>query len=222
MQHRVLLVEDQQATLDRLAKVVQDHPRLKLLAAVDTLAAANQFLDNVIPDVLLTDLDLPDGNGIELIRRLESTPETLSMVVTMFGDEEHVVNAIRAGATGYLLKDGPAQDIGDAIMDMLDGGAPISPGIARFLLKRLKTVNDDNRTKQPVDGIELPKLTKREKEVLLPVAKGFSYAEIADMLNVSVHTVTFHIRNIYRKLAVGSRGEAVYEAMQMGILSSES
>ena len=216
--HSVLLVEDQDHTRERLARVIEGHPQLTLLAAVGTFAEAQEQLAKQPPRVLLTDLGLPDGNGIDLIRTAQANhPETDCMVITVFGDEKHVIGAIEAGASGYLLKDGSADYIGQSIMQMLNGGSPISASIARYLLKRFQAPPAANPSEPtPADA---PKLTEREQEVLKLIAKGFAYGEIADMLHLSVHTVTSHIKQIYRKLAVRSRGEAVYEAMQLGLLN---
>src|SRR5262245_56567381 len=169
------------------------------------------------PDVLLTDLGLPDGSGVDLIRAVrELGGGTQCMVITIFGDEQHVVSGIEAGALGYLLKDGSAEYIGDSIMEMLDGGSPISPAIARHLLKRFRPAGP--AASPAIDPDTLPRLSPREHEVLTLIVKGFSYAESARLMGVSSHTVTTHVRAIYRKLEVHSRGEAVYEALQLGLV----
>lgn len=218
--HRILLVEDQQHTRNRLADAIRHHPDLELVAEAENVAQGHRYLETLKPDVLLTDLNLPDGNGIELIRTAAAGDVTESMVITVFGDEKHVVSALQAGATGYLLKDCDAVDISKAILQMRGGGSPISPSIARHLLKHFHppqavpppSAADDTEKRSD------PTLTRREHEVLRLIAKGFSYQEIAETLSLSVHTVTSHIKHIYRKLAVGSRGEAVYEASQIGLL----
>ena len=226
--HSVLLVEDQDATRECLARVIAGHPQLELLAAVGTCAAARDWLRRQPPAVLLTDLGLPDGNGLELIRETHRRhPATEIMVITVFGDEEHVIRAIEAGAAGYLLKDGGADYIGQSILQLLAGGSPISASIARYLLKRFRpggattppeAVKPSAPAPAPVPAPTMPGITERELQVLRLVAKGFSYGEIAGLLNLSVHTVTTHIKQIYRKLAVRSRGEAVYEALQLGLI----
>ncbi|NJN46536.1 MAG: response regulator transcription factor [Candidatus Competibacteraceae bacterium] len=220
--HDVLLVEDDEHTRERLARVIEGHPQLNLLAAVDCCGAARQVLAEHQPRVLLTDLGLPDGNGIELIREVQADQQpTEVMVITVFGDEQHVISAIEAGASGYLLKDGGADYIGQSIMEMLAGGSPISPAIARHVLRRFQRPSEP--APQPhQNAADVPKLTGREQEVLQLIAKGFSYNEIADMLKVSSHTITTHIKKIYQKLSVRSRGEAVFEATQMGLIKLDS
>jgi DNA-binding NarL/FixJ family response regulator len=167
----------------------------------------------------LTDLGLPDGNGLDLIRRVAAMEgNTEIMVITVFGDEKHVLSAIEAGASGYLLKDSTSDYIGDSIVQMMNGESPVSPAIARHLLKRFRSM----QTKAQVTDSDSPKLTPRESEILQYVAKGFSFTEVAKLINVSPHTVTHHIKNIYKKLAVCSRAEAVYEAMQLGLVRMDS
>lgn len=219
--HRILIVEDQEHTRNRLADAIRQHPDLELVGAAENVADGRHLLETLKPDVLLTDLNLPDGNGIELIRTAASGDVTESMVITVFGDEKHVLSALQAGATGYLLKDCDAVDISKAILQMRGGGSPISPSIARHLLKHFHPPQPESPPAPGGDDTTPdrgPALTRREHEVLRLIAKGFSYQEIAETLSLSVHTVTSHIKHIYRKLAVGSRGEAVYEASQIGLL----
>jgi DNA-binding NarL/FixJ family response regulator len=217
--YTVLLVEDHPETREHLANAVSDHHQLQLIAAVDSCAAANKVLDEQMPDVMLTDLGLPDGNGLSLIHRCSNMDGNIEvMVITVFGDEKHVLSAIEAGASGYLLKDGTADYIGDSIVQMVNGQSPVSPAIARHLLKRFRTVQSFPSATES----ETPRLTPRESEILQYVAKGFSFPEVAKLIKVSPHTVTHHIKNIYKKLAVCSRAEAVYEAMQLGLVRMDT
>src|SRR5262245_49022954 len=136
----VLLVEDDGPTRDRLARALSDDRRLKLLAACASVAEATSALALQAPDVLLTDLGLPDGSGIDLVRRARAASDrTQAMVITVFGDEETVLRAIEAGATGYLLKDETAHSVVESIVELLEGGSPISGPIARLLLRRIAT-----------------------------------------------------------------------------------
>jgi DNA-binding NarL/FixJ family response regulator len=213
--HTVLLVEDDVDTRERLAKAVSGHENLELISSVGTVSEGLESLKQYKPTVMLTDLGLPDGSGLDLIKAVSDlSPKTEVMVITIFGDEKHVLSAVESGAHGYLLKDGDDNYIGDSIIDMLNGSSPISPAIARHLLKRFQVP-----TPEKEEHSDVPKLTPRESEILKYVAKGFSFPEIADLLEMSPHTVTHHIKHIYKKLAVRSRGEAVFEAMQMGLVS---
>lgn len=209
----VMVVEDDPAFLTRFCKIVTSDTEFELLAAVADVASARQALSKAMPDVLLTDLGLPDGSGIDLIRETARChPETDIMVITVFGDEDHVLASIEAGATGYILKDSLPQQFVDVIKQLRAGGSPISPVIARQLLKRLRA-----REIVVGSGEESP-LSARESEVLGLIAKGFSFGEIARFIGVSQHTVISHVKKIYQKLAVHSRGEAVYEAGKMGLI----
>jgi DNA-binding NarL/FixJ family response regulator len=211
----VMIVEDDPAFLTRFCRIIAADAELELFAAVADCASARQALANAGPDVLLCDIGLPDGSGIDLIRQTSLRyPEADIMVVSVFGDEEHVLAAIEAGATGYILKDSMPEEFLALIKQLRAGGSPISPVIARQLLKRFKP-DAETRDEKPAGGASL---SPRESEVLSLIAKGFSFGEIARLLAVSQHTVTTHVKKIYQKLAVHSRGEAVYEAGKMGIL----
>ena len=212
----VMVVEDDPAFLARFCRIISQAQELSLLAAVGDLASARSTLQRMVPDVLLTDLGLPDGSGIDLIRETAARqPQTDIMVVTVFGDEEHVLASIEAGATGYILKDSLPEEFVALIAQLRAGGSPISPVIARQLLHRFK--KDVPAPSQPA-VVDDGGLSEREREVLLFIAKGFTVGEIANMLHLSAHTVATHVKHIYRKLAVHSRTEAVFEAGRMGLL----
>lgn len=221
----VLVVEDDPAFLARFCRIVGQSERLSLLGAVGDLASARRAIGRQRPDVLLTDLGLPDGSGIDLIRETAARhPSTDIMVVTVFGDEQHVIASIEAGATGYLLKDSLPETFVSLIESLRAGGSPISPVIARQLLRRMQVpapvsgaARDAFGGPDAAAGAE-PALSPREAEVLGLVAKGFNFAEIARLLGVSPHTITAHVKKIYQKLAVHSRAEAVYEATRIGWL----
>ena len=211
----VMIVEDDPAFLTRFCKIVASDPGLELFGAVTDLASARQAMSKSAPDVLLTDLGLPDGSGIDLIRETSRRyVATDVMVITVFGDEEHVLGAIEAGATGYILKDSFPEEFVGLIKELRAGGSPISPVIARQLLKRFKSGAAAPHPKQSDEA----GLTVRESDVLSLIAKGFNFAEIARLLTISPHTVTTHAKKIYQKLAVHSRGEAVYEASKLWLI----
>jgi len=205
---KVMIVEDDPIILDRLSSVVQNNDKLTLHARASTVANATGAILKEPPDVLLVDLDLPDGNGLEIIELVhKNSYDTAMMVISVFGDEWHILKAIAAGASGYLLKDDESIQIETAIIDIAGGGAPISPSIARHLMKHFR----------PEERL-LEKLTKREQQVLQKVAKGYTTQEIAKMEGLSYHTVATHVKNIYRKLSVNSRAEAVFEALKMNLI----
>lgn len=213
------IVEDHPETRARLTRMVNQHEQLQVVAEAENLVEGYKLIHNNTLDVLLVDLGLPDGSGIDLIKEAsEQSPTTDIMVVTVFGDERNVIMAIEAGASGYLLKDGSNDYITDAILQLIDGGSPISPNIARHILTRFKAPQKDPVAEPLPEEEEAPSLTPRELDVLKLISKGFRYEEIADILEISYHTVTSHIKQIYRKLAVHSRGEAVFEATRLGIV----
>ena len=229
---RVLLVEDEPVFAERFAAIVRSDPEFELIGVAPNCAAARAILERTAPDILLADLGLPDGSGIDIIRETaQRYPQCDIMVVTVFGDEDHVLASIEAGAAGYVLKDSiPAEFLG-LLRQLRAGGSPITPVIARKLLSRFKSPVPTAASPSSGTGAtsasaasEAPKaavpniLSPRETEVLTYIAKGFSFNEIAELLGMSAHTVTTHVKRIYQKLAVHSRGEAVYEATQMGLL----
>lgn len=208
----VVIVEDDERFRDAFASMVAEAPDMDLAGTAADLPQGLQLLREQRPDVLLVDLGLPSGSGIELIRFAhDQLPDTDVMVVTVFGDEPHVMASLEAGATGYLLKDTRAADLTDQIRTLHAGGSPISPVIARQLLVRLGPLP------QPVAG-EDALLSPQERQVLTYSAKGFNFEEIARMMGVSRHTVMTYVKRSYRKLQVHSKTEAIYEARKLGLV----
>jgi len=213
---RVGIIEDDDVLCAALAHSVASDDELRVVGVAGTLqgglALAAQCLD-----VLLVDLALPDGTGIDLIRHVHAAlPDCRTLVITVFGDVRNVVQAIEAGADGYLLKGTDAAEATSAIKTVLAGGAPISPNVARHLLGRIRSDLRAGPTLQTPQG--RAHLTPREVDVLDSLAKGLSFKEVAIVYGISPHTVADHVKAIYKKLKVNSRAEAVFEAAQTGIL----
>jgi len=207
----VLIVEDDERFRAAFASMVGGAHDMKLVGQAGDVGPGLQLLRDLRPDVLLVDLGLPSGSGVDLIRYAnEHLPDTDVMVVTVFGDEPHVMASLEAGATGYLLKDTPADDLTEQIRSLHGGGSPISPVIARQLLLRL--------TPQAGPVVDDALLSPQERQVLTLSAKGFSFEEIARMLGVSRHTVMTYVKRSYRKLQVHSKTEAIYEARKLGLV----
>jgi DNA-binding NarL/FixJ family response regulator len=240
---RVVVVEDNHATRSYLEACIKDQPQLILSASFSTLAPAQAWFDAHEADLLLVDLGLPDGSGLSLLRQVRrQCPGCDMLVVSMFGDEENVVASIEAGAVGYVHKDDDAADIAETLKAVKQGASPISPMIARHLLRRMQPLRAPAPAVQPeaaaaspvdvavakpgavpADGGELesaPVLSRREQEVLEYIARGFSYAEIAREQGITVHTVQTYIKKLYGKLAVHSRSEAVFQANRLGLLNT--
>ncbi len=213
----VLIVEDEPELLHRFSAAVMAEERLHLVDAVSSGAAALSALSASKPDVVLLDLGLPDFDGIVVIRHvMQHCPGCDVVVVTMFSDDDHVFAALEAGATGYLLKDVGLDRIAASIHELRGGGAPISPSIARRVLARMRSAMPADAS--PGQAASAAGLTPREIELLKLTAKGLSFDKVGELLGISPHTVVAHVKKIYRKLAVHSRTEAVYEATQMGLL----
>lgn len=215
----VLIVEDDPVTRKSLCLAVELEPALKLLAAFDSVQSSLVWLETHSAEVLMTDLGLPDGSGIEIIHACtQRHPDTDIMVVTMSSDEASVLACIEAGASGYVLKDAGSMDIARAVLDLRAGGAPMSPAIARMVLAKVRDGKKTTAVPNVAQNSTTTSLTKREAAILDLIAQGDSYGEVAKLLSVSVGTVQTHIKNIYGKLAVHSRGEAVFEAHRRGLL----
>jgi DNA-binding NarL/FixJ family response regulator len=218
----VLIVEDDAVTRRALCLAIESEPALKLVAALDSVKPALDWLEKQAVDVLLTDLGLPDGSGVEIILACARRhPNSDIMVITMSSDEANVLACIEAGASGYVLKDAGRLDIVRAVLDLRAGGSPMSPAIARMVIARVrdgKKIAPTPASSDSSDSSELTTLTKREAAILDLIARGNTYGEVAQLLSVSVGTVQTHIKSIYGKLSVHSRGEAVFEAHRRGLL----
>lgn len=211
---RILLVEDDAAARGWLHEQLRTLPDTEVITCC-CVGEALRWLEHNAPDIVLTDLGLPDGSGLEVIAKTRARhPLSEVLVITVFGDETHVLAAIEAGAGGYLLKDSGLNALGDHLMHLRSGGSPLSPRIARLLIQRHQPVQAPAATPAAApDASAL--LTPRELEVLTGIAKGFSYAELAELLSVSTNTVRTYIKRIYQRLSVNSRSEAVYEYNQI-------
>lgn len=219
----VAILEDEAHVRRMFESAVLSDPGLTLAFSAHTVQQAKALAQSSSAQVYLVDLGLPDADGREFIRWVVANqPGASCMVVTMFGDDEHIVSSFAAGAVGYLLKDTPPGEIALHIAQLVAGGSPISPSVARRMLQHFKTGNGSNHSpSSPVGGLngrsENP-LSEREHEVLRLIEKGLTYDEIAQVLGITWHTVTGYLRRVYRKLEVNSRGEAVFEARHRGLL----
>jgi DNA-binding NarL/FixJ family response regulator len=215
---RVAIVEDDPRSLDALSQAVHAAPDMHLVGVAGTRAEGLALLDGPPVDVLLIDLGLSDGSGIDVIHAAARQWTACNiMVSTSFTDESHVMRSIEAGAAGYLLKDSSPARIVDEIRSLASGGSPISPIIARRILERFRQGGIESF--KP-DAVTAPLLSAREKEVLDFITKGFKTQEIAALMQLSHFTVRTFVRRIYGKLKVTSKAEAIYEARTLGLLDS--
>ncbi|WP_235816933.1 response regulator [Bordetella ansorpii] len=216
---RTLLLEDDESLRLRFTAILSEWADGHLVAACGTLGEAMAVLDSEPIDLLIADLCLPDGHGIQAIRRLRALrPQAEAMVISALADSEIVIAAIEAGATGYLLKDIDALELIEAIEELRAGRSPISSSIARVIVRRLGERGQPAPVPPGPRVQQAAVLTPREMDILRGIAKGLTYAEVAEQLGLSRQTVPVHIKNIYRKLQVGNRSEAVFEASRLGLI----
>lgn len=215
----VVIIEDEPLIQIRLQNILVElgYPLDQIILASGVQEAklkCNQYL----PNFALVDLGLPDGNGIELIEQFKHNDLDISiLVISAWSTQDAILGALKAGATGYVLKERDDLEISLAIRSVVRGGAPIDPFIARQILEQMETATQTEA--QTIENkIESDLLSIREHEILELVAKGMSNREIANFLNLSRYTVECHIKYIYRKLSVSSRIKAINTARSMGIL----
>ena len=219
----VAVLEDEAHVRKMFEAAIAADPGLQLTFSAQTVAQAQALAQTHAAQVYLVDLGLPDADGREFIRWVtENQPGASVMVVTVFGDDERIVSSFAAGAVGYLLKDAPAEEITQHIAELVGGGSPISPSVARrmlqhFMAQQAPVVSPASPPTVVQESAEQA-LSPREYEVLCLIEKGLTYDEIAQILGITWHTVTGYLRRVYRKLEVKSRGEAVFEARQRGLL----
>jgi DNA-binding NarL/FixJ family response regulator len=207
--HTIALVEDDESLRETLAEILSSSPAWKLVAAYPSAEAALGAMKSGCPDVVLMDIQLPGMSGIECVAKLKGYhPEAQVLMVTVYDNNDRIFDALAAGASGYLLKrDAPAKLL-EALDDLLAGGSPMSSAIARKVVQHFQTAppskNDDHN------------LTPREKQILELLVKGGLYKEIAWDLGIGVETVRTHLHNIYAKLHVRTRTEAVVKYLGHG------
>lgn len=219
MHTSIYLIEDDTTVRDFVMRTLQTRPDWSLVGYSSSFAHAQAVAADAAAHVYLVDLGLPDGRGEDLLKSLShSNPGSELLVFTVFGDESRLIEAIEAGATGYVLKGCSGEELVAAIEQIQEGGAPISSLLARLLLKRLRAVQGT----PPVPVESLPDsgvlLSEREGDVLKLVAQGYVNKEIARKLDISGHTVGSHIKNLYRKLAVHTRVQVVRAAQERGLV----
>jgi len=223
---RVVVVEDQPAVLKNQLKILQGAAGIEVMGTALSGEAALSLLEKQRPDVILQDLGLPRMSGIDVTREVKRRwPAVEVLVFTIFDEEEKVLEAVKAGASGYLLKGSPGEKVIDAIREVNAGGSVIQPNLARRLLRHFRVGEDGSSPAQPeplAPGLrqEPPPrpLTAREVEILCFIAKGLSNSEAASVLGVSRATVRTHLEHIYDKLEVTNRVEAVTEGLRIGLI----
>jgi DNA-binding NarL/FixJ family response regulator len=205
MPNSILLYEDNPELRASIESMLRLNPKITVAGTHDNPTQVKEHLDSVKPSLLIMDIDMPGMNGIEAVTKIRSANKDIPiLMLTVFDDNKHVFDAICAGASGYLLKKHISSRLFAAIDDVLDGGSPMSPSIARMVLSSMQQRPTPENPYQ---------LTPKEREVLTSLSKGNSYKLIADEIKISIDTVRSHIRSIYDKLHVHSQTEAVSKAI---------
>jgi two-component system NarL family response regulator len=205
---RVAIVEDDSVTRETLKLLLANEPQIADVLAFESGETFMESLKDIHVDVLLVDLDLPGMHGTELIQKVKvERPELEILVYTIYEDRENVFAAIKAGASGYILKGRSARDLIDSLLVLQQGGAPMSPRIARKVIGEFQK-----------NSVEENPLSPRENRIIRFIEEGLTYNIIAERLGISPHTVHNHIKNIYGKLHAGNRVEALNRARKIGIL----
>ncbi|MEY4516381.1 MAG: hypothetical protein RL180_727 [Pseudomonadota bacterium] len=209
------IVDDDLSFCAFLANTLAQHDHYQIIGMSHSLHDARRDLSHHQPDLVTVDLSMPDGSGVDLIHWLQQHyPHCKKMVVSLWGHDDLVFRAFQYGADGFLQKDKLiGMELPTAISALEDGGTPISPKIARRLLGHFQMIQTT-----PPSPSDACTLSDREREVLQLLAKGLLYKEIAELLMLSPHTVATHVKRIYKKINVASRGEAVFEAQKRHLL----
>ncbi|MFZ0456292.1 MAG: response regulator transcription factor [Ignavibacteriaceae bacterium] len=210
---RVAVVEDNNAIREGLKILIDGTEGYSCIGAYSECERMLKNIEKVNPDVLLMDLGLPGIDGVEGIRKVKVIlPELTILVLTIYEENDRIFDALCAGASGYLVKKTPPSKLLEAIREAYEGGAPMSSQIARKVIEFFQ----NKKTSSPHKNDYV--LTPREKEILSGLVEGHNFKAIADSLFISIETVRFHFRNIYRKLHVHSQSEAVAKAIKEGLI----
>lgn len=205
---RVAIIEDDPLLRGNLSLLLGGERGIQMVGAYGLAEDALDDLDQARPEIMLVDIDLPGMNGVEFIRRAsEAHPDIQLMALTIFEDRDTVLEAIKAGAAGYLVKSSTPREVVESLHLLHDGGAPLSPRIAKKVLAELRGVREEEVS-----------LTARESGILTSLAAGLSYRQIADELFISPNTVHTHIKKIYEKLQARGRDEAIAKARRRGLI----
>jgi len=208
---KVALIEDQRDVREGLAVLINGSAGFRCVASFRTMEDALRSIDGQMPDVVLTDIGLPGISGVEGIRILkERHPELPIVALTVYDDDEEVFDALCAGASGYLLKNTPPARLLESLKEVVSGGAPMSPEVARRVIRLFREFSPPERSPS--------RLTQQETGLLKLIVDGHSYKTAAVKLDISTSTVSFHLQNIYTKLQVHSKTEAVAKALRNNLV----
>jgi DNA-binding NarL/FixJ family response regulator len=212
----VMLVDDHEVVLEGLIRILEKQGGIKIVTVARSAEEALEKIVRFPVDVIIVDIQLPGMNGIELIKRVKSEhPEIEAITLTVFDDEQFAKQAIKAGAIGYVIKDAAKDELVKAVRAAAKGESLISTSVARKLIEEI-TEPAGRRKKKAEEGFE--ELSQREMDVIKLMTRGYNNRQIADILFISEHTVKVHIRNIFRKIGVVDRTNAVLWALERGLV----
>lgn len=212
MQKGVLIFEDNQSLRDSIAQLLTFSKSYVLLGSFPDALEVEMQTRQLEPDIILMDIDMPGGiNGIEAVKKIRAFDKhTPVIMLTVFDDQTNVLEAIFAGASGYLLKQHLSGRLLEAIQEVLEGGAPMTPNVARMVIASMHKYDPSSDTPW--------QLTPREKEILVALSRGTGYKGIAAQYHISLDTVRTHLKNVYQKMQVHSQLEAIAKLRDSGII----
>jgi DNA-binding NarL/FixJ family response regulator len=211
---KVLITDDQEIVCEGLKRILQSDPEIKVIGIANNGQQALDLINHQTPDVVLMDLQMPIMNGVQAIRQLRKThPDLPILVLTTYMDDKWLFDAIRAGATGYLLKDRPRHELLEAIKGTVSGESYLDPSVAK------KVLNQAASAPEPIQFDESIEISERERDILTLLVEGLSNAEIAQRLFLSEGTVRNYLSSLFVKLEVSDRTQAVVVALRRGLVS---
>jgi DNA-binding NarL/FixJ family response regulator len=202
---QIVVLEDDKSFKETIVSELDKNQDFKCIASFDRIKKLMNALPDLYPDLFWIDISLPDGLSIDYITQIKQVyPNSLCLICSLHDDDDKVFSALKAGADGYLLKNLSMDRMIESLYEIFDGGSPMSPFIARKVINAMKVDSKSHL---------LETLTSRENEILAGLAQGYQYKEVADQLNISLETVKKHVQNIYKKLHVQNRSEAIIKYM---------
>ncbi|MBK8944003.1 MAG: response regulator transcription factor [Ignavibacteriae bacterium] len=210
---KTAVVEDIKMIREGLEMLIKNSDGFNSAGAFETAEDLIEKIDQNEPDIILMDIQLPGMSGIEAVKKIKNKLPNINIIMlTVHEDNKNIFEALMAGASGYLLKTTPPEQIIEAIKDAHEGGSPMNSSIANKVINLMRIAHSDKDLDNKID------LSERETEILQKISNGTGYKNIADELFISIHTVRYHIRNIYDKLKVHNQSEAVSKALKKGLI----